>query len=48
MAIRVRGYGIESYGPPHPNPLPNGEREQTARAATVAVLNTPAPKALLA
>jgi hypothetical protein len=32
--VRVRGFGpIEGLTPPHPIPIPNGEREQTADAA---------------
>jgi hypothetical protein len=34
--VRVRGFEpIEGLIPPHPIPLPNGEREQTADAASL-------------
>jgi hypothetical protein len=34
--VGVRGFEpIERFVPPHPTPLPNGEREQTAVAARV-------------
>jgi hypothetical protein len=33
----VRGYGLSiGLEPPHPNPLPNGERERTEIAAWLA------------
>jgi hypothetical protein len=32
-AIRVRGYSLKRVSePPHPNPLPNGERERAVPA----------------
>jgi hypothetical protein len=35
--VRVRGFEpIEGFRPPHPIPLPNGEREPTADAAIAA------------
>src|SRR5882672_9093338 len=33
-ARRVRGYKLASHEPPHPNPLPNGERETAMLAVT--------------
>jgi hypothetical protein len=34
----VRGYGLSiGFEPPHPNPLPYGERERTVRAAPTSI-----------